>query len=425
MAPSPRGWALPATVAALLIPQVALAQIGVGPHGGDVGRPASRPSGGSGPVFSPSLSLTFTLPRKPKPFEARDASLEAQVPDAVIFLLKDGAADPQAIALRAGVAVVDTARLESVQLRMVVGQLRPGDSPEAASARLAGVPGVAWAQPDHLYQGFGLGGRSSKALEAQGLTPAILATPAAGTVAMIDTPLDLDHEALRGVAVTQRLFVAKATPGVHGTAVAGLMVGRGDVVAPGRGARLVSLAAFLPSGEGARSQTRSLARALDAAALLRPNVLNLSFGGPDDRLLATLLNVIDGRGVCVAAAAGNGGKTGHIPFPASHPAVLGVTAVDERLRIYAFASAGPQVDVAAIGVDVTAAAPGGYRLVSGSSFATAVVSGALLRTEACARSHDPGAMRGAVTKAARDLGAVGRDDVFGAGLFRLPAAPAP
>ncbi|MDO8380310.1 S8 family serine peptidase [Phenylobacterium sp.] len=425
MAPSPRGWALPAALAALLVPQVALAQISVGPHGGDVGRPASRPSGGSGPVFSPSLSLTFTLPRKPKPFEARDASLEAQVPDAVIFIVKDGAADPQAIASRTGVSVLETVHLESLQLRMVVGKLHPGDTPEAASARLAQTPGVAWAQADHVYQGFGLGGRSSKALEAQGLTPAILATPAAGTVAMIDTPLDLDHEALRGVAVTQRLFVAKAGPGVHGTAVAGLMVGRGDVVAPGRGARLVSLAAFLPAGDGARSQTRSLARALDAAALLRPNVLNLSFGGPDDRLLAALLSVIDGRGVCVAAAAGNGGKAGRVPFPASHPAALGVTAVDERLRIYPFATPGPQVDVAAIGVDVTVAAPGGYRQVSGSSFATAVVSGALLRTEACAKSRDPGAMRAAVSNAAKDLGAVGRDDVFGGGLFRLPARSAP
>lgn len=422
MAPSPRGWALSAALAAVLVPHVALAQVGVGPRG-DVARPPNRPSGGSGPMFTPSLSLTLTLPRKPRPFEARDANQEAQVPDAVIFILKDGAADPLAIAARTGVAVVETVRLESLQLRMVVGRLAPGDTPEAASARLAQSPGVAWAQPDHVYQGFG--GASSKALEAHGLTPAVLATPATGTVAMIDTPLDLDHEALRGVAVTQRLFGTKAAPGVHGTAVGGLMVGRGDLVAPGRGARLVSLAAFLPAGDGARSQTRSLARALDAAALLAPNVLNLSFGGPDDRLLAALLKVIDDRGICVAAAAGNGGKAGRIPFPASHPAALGVTAVDERLRIYPFATPGPQVDVAALGVDVTVAAPGGYRQVSGSSFATAMVSGALLRTEACARSRDPGAMRAAVSNAARDLGAPGRDDVFGGGLFRLPPRSAP
>ncbi|MDO9248107.1 MAG: hypothetical protein Q7U11_16720, partial [Phenylobacterium sp.] len=237
MGPSPRGWALSAALAAVLVPHVALAQVGVGPRG-DVARPPNRPSGGSGPMFTPSLSLTLTLPRKPRPFEARDANQEAQVPDAVIFILKDAAADPLAFAARTGVAVLETVRLESLQLRMVVGRLAPGDTPEAASARLAQSPGVAWAQPDHVYQGFG--GASSKALEAQGLTPAVLATPATGTVAMIDTPLDLDHEALRGVAVTQRLFGVKAAPGVHGTAVGGLMVGRGDLVAPGRGARLVS-----------------------------------------------------------------------------------------------------------------------------------------------------------------------------------------
>jgi hypothetical protein len=100
--------------------------------------------------------------------------------------------------------------------------------------------------------------------------------------------------------------------------------------------------------------------------------------------------------------------------------VLAVTAVDRNLRIYPEATTGPHVAVAAIGVDIVAAAPGGYRQVSGTSFAAAYVSGALLRSPACAVRRDPAGMRAAVTAAAMDLGPPGRDEVFGAGLFRLP-----
>jgi hypothetical protein len=100
--------------------------------------------------------------------------------------------------------------------------------------------------------------------------------------------------------------------------------------------------------------------------------------------------------------------------------VLAVTALDGRLRPYVWATPGAPVDVAALGVDLLVAEPGGYRRVSGTSFAAAVVSGALLRMPACARDRNPAAMRAAVGARARDLGAPGRDPVYGAGLFRLP-----
>lgn len=389
-----------------------------GPHP-DVRPPTpSRPSGG--PSFTPSLSLSFTIKPKEKPVEARDAEVDEQTPDTVVFIVRDAGANPQALASRAGVSMAEAVPLTSAGLVMVVGKLAAGDTPAAAIARLSAIPGVAWAQPNHVYQG--LAGRTPRGYELQGLTAEAMAQPAGGILAMIDTAVALDHEVFAGAAIEQRLFSAPMSPGAHGTAVAALLVGGGAVQGTGQGARLISLAAFQSSGADgpALSQTRYLAKALDAAARLRPGVLNLSFGGPSDRLLETLVDAIAAKGVCMAAAAGNGGRNGRIPFPASHPAVLGVTAVDERLRIYSRATAGWHVDVAAIGVDLMAATPGGYRRVSGSSFATAVVSGALMRLPACTRDGNPGAMLGAVAATARDLGAAGPDEVFGAGLFRLP-----
>lgn len=401
-------------------PAIELAQIDPRPGGGGPSRGPDR----SSPAFTPSITLSFTLPpRKPRdPGEAaRDATLPEISPDTVVIVLWDDKADPKAIAGQGGVMLIETVRLESLRRVMVAAALSPGDTPDAAILRLSRLPGVAWAQPNHVYQGMGAAAWP-RGLDLQGLTRAEIAKPASGVVAMIDTPVALDHEVFAGAAVQQRLFAGTSTPGAHGTAVAALMVGRGPIPGRGAGARLVSLAAFQPAvGEAPPlSQTRTLAKALEAAALLRPNVLNLSFGGPPDRLLEAMIGALDLKGVCVVAAAGNGGKSGRIPFPASHPAVLGVTAVDDRLRIYPFATPGPQVDVAATGVDLTTPTPGGYRQVSGTSFAAALVSGALLRTPACATSRNPGAMRAAVAAAAKDLGPAGRDDVYGAGLFRLP-----
>lgn len=376
------------------------------------------------PPLSPAFVRPTPTPTRPSPqppWRAQEVSIPDQDQGLVIFMIRD-TGDPFATGRAAGVDVMETTPIEAVRLRMVVARLRPDDSLGAAIKRLEALPQVSWAQADHNYQSLA-GPALPRAFELHDLGAADLARPATGVVAMIDTMIATDHPALRGAAIQQRFYRAPMTPGPHGTAVASLIAGRTEVIGTGRGALLVNLAAFVQvSPDGApQSQTRYIARALDAAAALRPNVLNLSFGGPEDRLLATLVAEIDARGVCMVAAAGNGGHGGRTPFPASHPMVLAVTAVDERLAPYPLATPGAAVDVAAVGVDLVAASPGGYRRVSGSSFAAAIVSGALLRTPACARDRDPATMRTAVAGAARDLGPAGRDPLFGAGLFRLPS----
>ena len=69
---------------------------------------------------------------------------------------------------------------------------------------------------------------------------------------------------------------------------------------------------------------------------------------------------------------------------------------------------------------MNAAVPGGRRAVSGTSFANAVVSGALLRFHGCNGGRDPAGMRRGLDALAQDRGVKGADPVYGAGLFRLP-----
>ncbi len=415
-------------IAALLLgslASVALAQ----PIPGQGQTPRQEPPrGGSGGGGFGGIGIGIGLSfgkKKPKepplapPLEMRDVDIPEYVSDQIIFVTTGQATNVDDI-IRAGkVFLIEVAPLGEAGITMIVAQLPPADNVPAALARVSKIKGVAWAQPNHQFQL--LGGKLPKRF-------AIHAIPekqprVSGNIVMIDAPVDTAHDNLKGAGVVQSFFGTVQRPALHGTAVAALLVGTGDYPGTAQGAKLTSLAAFGPAADGASlSRTSYLAKAMNEASRLRPDVLNLSFGGPVDRLLGVMLDTIHKNGVCVSAAAGNGGPTGRVLFPATHSASLAVTAVDENLRGYAYASQGPRVDVSGVGVGLNAAAPGGRRAVSGTSFATAVISGALLRMPACNGGRNPGAMKAQVAGLAQDLGVPGRDAVFGAGLFRLSAA---
>jgi Subtilase family len=381
--------------------------------------------GGGGVGVSVDIGKLFGK-KKPKgppplpPLEMRDADIPDYLPDQVIFVITGQTADPEKIARAAKVTIIETSFLDQSNITMIVAQLTPGDTPALAQARLAKIKGVGWAQPNYQFQLLG------KSLPKRFALHAIpeKQSNVSGKIVMIDAPVDTGHDNLKGAQVTQSYFGVAQAPAMHGTVVAALLAGTGQYPGTAQGAKLTSLAAFGPAASGANlSRTSYLAKAMNIASQLRPDVLNLSFGGPVDRLLGVMLDTIHKNGVCVSAAAGNGGPTGKILFPATHPASLAVTAVDENLRGYAHASQGPRVDVSGVGVGLNAAVPGGRRAVSGTSFATAVISGALLRMPACNGGRNPSAMRAQVAGLAQDLGATGRDPIYGAGLFRLSAPP--
>ena len=97
-----------------------------------------------------------------------------------------------------------------------------------------------------------------------------------------------------------------------------------------------------------------VAEALDWMAGLRPTVVNTSFAGPDNPVLAAAIAAVLARGVPVVAAAGNGGPEAPPAYPAAYPGVIAATAVDRQMRPYGKANRGDYVAFAAPGVDVAA-----------------------------------------------------------------------
>ena len=99
------------------------------------------------------------------------------------------------------------------------------------------------------------------------------------------------------------------------------------------------------------------------------------------------------------------------------PNVIAVTATDVNDKIFSGANRGRYIAVAAPGVDILVPAPDGtYQLTTGTSVASAEVSGiAALLLE---RNPDltPEDVRKILTASARRLAAKDRDDDFGCGL---------
>jgi subtilisin family serine protease len=194
-------------------------------------------------------------------------------------------------------------------------------------------------------------------------------------VAEIDSGVELDHPDLRGQVAIARNFVdgRDAVAETHGTAIAGIIGARADngvgIVGVAPQAALMALrACWQASADGdlAACSSFTLAKALQFALERDAKVVNLSLGGPRDRLLARLLAVAMSRGVVIVAATDPKAKDGG--FPASVPGVLAVAADD--------AHDSPPAILLAPGQDIPTTLPGQrWGLVSGSSFAAAQVAG--------------------------------------------------
>jgi subtilisin family serine protease len=202
-----------------------------------------------------------------------------------------------------------------------------------------------------------------------------LATGRNVRVAEIDSGVELDHPDLRGrVAIARNFVDGTDTVGeTHGTAVAGIIAARADngvgIVGVAPQAALMALRACWQTpadGDIAVCSSFTLAKALQFALDQDAKVVNLSLGGPRDRLLGQLLDVAMSRGMVIVAAADSRFSEGG--FPASVPGVLAVAADDAHDL--------PSDILLAPGRDIPTTLPGQrWGLVSGSSFAAAQMAG--------------------------------------------------
>ncbi len=298
---------------------------------------------------------------------------------------------------------------------------------ETVVAALAGAQGVAQSSPNFLFylQGDAGGGGT---LELQYALPKLrvpdtqeLVSGRGVTVAVINSGVDTSHPALAGANIVfyDAVDGGIKDPDQHGTAITGIIAGRDEISGVAPAVRILAMRAFAPDRLGAAPSTTSLAlaRATDQAFTRGARVFNMSFAGPRDPLLLSLIDAGYAKGAVFIAAAGNDGPKAPPAFPAAYDKVIGITATDEDDGLYEMANRGAYVSIAAPGVDILAPVTGkSLDLMSGTSFSTAYITGivALLRERNPALQPDD--IRRILVSAAHDLGKAGYDEDFGAGL---------
>ncbi len=237
------------------------------------------------------------------------------------------------------------------------------------------------------------------------------------TVAVIDSGIDLRHPELKdAIAESFDALGAKEGPHVHGTGIAGAIVAHARLMGSAPKARILAIRAFGAAPNGAESTSFVIIKSLDFAAMHGAQIVNMSFAGPKDPLVERGIAAAATKGMVLVAAAGNAGPKSPPLYPAANPNVIAVSATDAHDRLFPASNRGSHIAVSAPGVDIFLPAPDGkYQMTSGTSFAAAYISGlAALMME---RNPElvPAELRAILMKTARDLGAPGRDDLFGAG----------
>jgi subtilisin family serine protease len=186
-------------------------------------------------------------------------------------------------------------------------------------------------------------------------------------------------------------------------------------------AEVIAIRAFKDAGsatDGAQGTTFQIIDGLHFAAAQKARVVNMSFAGPRDSMLARALRKLRVLGVAEVAAAGNGGAKSDPLYPGAEPGVIAVTATDEHGQLFEMANRGSYIAIAAPGVDILLPAPGDeVQIASGTSISAAEVTGIAALALQRDGSLTPDALIGTLGAGARKPEPGPDADEYGAGVI--------
>ncbi|WP_052461863.1 S8 family peptidase [Sporosarcina koreensis] len=250
------------------------------------------------------------------------------------------------------------------------------------------------------------------------------------TVAVIDSGIDSAIPDFAGRIAQGAYNFTDGTSDVqdvngHGTAVAGVIAaalnnryGITGIAGP-FDVKILPLKTIKADGTGTVSMN---VQAIDYAIRRGVDVINISQGGPAASVIEKdAIRRAEDAGILIVASAGNdAGKGNPVMYPAAYDKVLSVASVDQRNQHSAFSTYNDQVDLSAPGERIATNAPGGeFVLMSGTSFSAPIAAGAAAMVQAEYPGLSPAETKALLMETAKDLGAPGRDPLYGAGVLDL------
>jgi len=254
-------------------------------------------------------------------------------------------------------------------------------------------------------------------------------------VAILDTGIDYDHPDLAGniaggINYTGGWWKDGSTNKAywddkygHGSHCAGIVAALNNNigvvgVAPG-----ASLWAVKVLGDDGYGYISDIIQGLEWCVENAIDIVSMSFGSVEySQSLDNACHATYGAGVLLVAAAGNE-NGGAVHYPGAYTSVIAVSATNIKDVIADFSSTGPEVELAAPGVDIKSTYRyGAYALGSGTSMACPHVAAAAALAWAADPSLTTEQLRTRLQETAEDLGDAGRDNLYGYGLVNAAAA---
>lgn len=254
--------------------------------------------------------------------------------------------------------------------------------------------------------------------------PSGIAGPAAAVDSSDGPIVGVIDGGVAGATISSGFATGAPRANDHGTAVASLIGGSGNVRGGLPGARIASADVY--GADPAGGNATAIAKALGWMVQQRVSVVTISLVGPANPVLAKVVAAAQARGLIIVAAVGNNGPAAPPGYPASYPGVIAVTGVDGRNRVLIEAGRASHLDYAAPGADMIAAGTGGRTFrVRGTSFAAPFVAATIAHFYPALAPGERRAALARVDAGARDLGPHGPDRSYGRGLVcgdcRTPA----
>lgn len=152
-------------------------------------------------------------------------------------------------------------------------------------------------------------------------------------------------------------------------------------------------------------------------------IINLGLGGAFSTAIQRALVFARQRHVALCAAAGNPSSPTigrPLSYPASDPLCIGVAAIDQSSRKATFSACGPELDLAAPGVNILSTYPGNaFWALNGTSTASPHVTGVAALLLSKAPGTDPARLQRHLERTAIPLGPLGE---LGRGLVQADRA---
>lgn len=237
-------------------------------------------------------------------------------------------------------------------------------------------------------------------------------------VAVLDTGVCEGHPAFYGSGIMHRNFSRDCVPydtNGHGTHVAGIIAGRGELMGIAPRANILSCKVLGNDGCGSMD---AVARAILFAVELKSHLIVMSLGAPvGSAKLEQAVLAAEKADIPVICAAGNDG--GRVSYPAAYGSTIAVGAVDQQGQVCEFSARGEEIDVAAPGCQIRSAwVNGGFATLSGTSMAAPFVAGVLALATAYRGGKPLGwTARDMIRQTSTDVGPPGKDTDYGWGLI--------